>query len=172
MGSNMEDSFQSSHSQDFSARRSRMKALPRPVEDYQTALKELMDAATKASNLFDEIYSSCYESNSTESYLDPLTLSKSILPPDVVRSGQAYQKLVPESFQVIQKLADKVSACPFSQDQSDTTKHSDNATLCFHKPIDYGKFHFQSNLFDQSMYRILVLVHVLFSFLLCHFFFS
>ena len=64
-------------------------------------------AATKGSNLFDEIYSSCYESNSTESYLDPLILSKSILPPDVVRSGQDYQNLVPESFQVIQKLSDK-----------------------------------------------------------------
>jgi hypothetical protein len=154
MGSDMEDPFHSSHWETFSARRSTIKALPRPEEDYQTALKELIDAATKVSNLFDEIYPFCHKNNPTESNLDPVNLSKSILPADVMRSGQAYQKLVPESFQVIQKLADKVSACAFSQDPSDTTRASDNATSYFHKIIDYGMFQFQSDLLFHGIYCI------------------
>lgn len=137
----MEDPFHSSNWETFSRRSSTITALSRPVEDYQTALKELMDAASKASMLFDEIYSFCYKSNPTEANRDSVNFSKSSLPPDVVRSGQAYQKLVPESFQVIHKLADKVAACAFSQDPSDTTKSSDTATLCFHKTVDYSKFH-------------------------------
>jgi len=135
----MEDPFHSSNWETLSARSSPTKGLPRPVEEYQTALKELMDAASKASVLFDEIYSFCCQRNPTEANLDSVHFSKSSVPLDVVRSGQAYQQSVPESFQMIHKLVDKVSACAFSQDPSDTTKSCDEATMGFPKTIDYGK---------------------------------
>lgn len=131
----------SSHWETYNTRRSTMKALPRPVEDYQKALKELMDAASKASVLFDEVYSFCYQSNPTGSRLDSVNIPTSSLPPDVVRSGQAYQRLAPVTLQVIQKLADKVSACSFPSGSSDGLKSPDNATICdfsFHKSTDYG----------------------------------
>lgn len=141
MGTDMEDLFHSSNWETFSTRSSTSKGLPRPLEDYQNALKELRDAASKASLLFDEIYSFCYKSNPTEANLDSVKISTSSLPLDVVRSGQAYQTLIPESFQAIHKLADKVSACTFSEDPSDTTKSSDTAALGFHKITDYGTLH-------------------------------
>lgn len=139
MGSDMDDPFHSSNWETLSTRNSPTKGLPRPVEDYQTALKELMDAASKASVLFDEIYSFCCKRNPTEANFDSVNFSKSSVPPDVVRSGQAYQESVPESFQMIHKLMDKVSACAFSQDPADITKSSDDTTMGFHKTNDYGR---------------------------------
>jgi hypothetical protein len=130
-----------------------MKALPRPVEDYQRALKELVDAASKASMLFDEIYSFCFKRDPAGSGVDSVNTPMSSLPPDVLRSGQAYQRLAPESLQVIQRLADKVSACAFPPDSPDNAKSSDNAALCdfsFHKSSDFGKFYLQLYSNDQG----------------------
>lgn len=138
-----------------------MKALPRPVEDYQKALKELMDAASKASVLFDEVYSFCYQSNPTGSRLDSVNIPTSSLPPDVVRSGQAYQRLAPVTLQVIQKLADKVSACSFPSGSSDGLKSPDNATICdfsFHKSTDYGETCVECSCTAQKHYALLFLI--------------
>lgn len=137
----MEEPFHSSNWETF-APNSTIKGLPRPVEEYQAALRELMDAASKASMLFDEFHSFCYRSDPNETNADPVNCSKSSMPPDVLHIGQAYQEFVPRSLQVIYKLADKASACSFSQDPSDPTKSSNPATLGFHKSNDYGMFKF------------------------------
>lgn len=149
----MEEPFHSSDWETFSARRSTIKALPRPIEDYQRALKEMIDATSKASMLFDEIYTFCYKSDPAGSGLDSVNIPMSSLPPDVLRSGQAYQRLAPESLQVVQRLADKVSACGFPPDSPDTAKPLDNATLgefSFRKSSDFGKFYPQFYSNDQG----------------------
>jgi len=148
IGNDIEEPFHSPEWEPFSARRSSIKALPRPVEDYLSALKEMMDAASKASMLFDDIYSFCYKSDPTGSGHDSVNIPMSSVPADVLRSGQAYQRLVLESLQVIQKLADRVSTCAFPPDSPDAAKSSDHATpnnFSFHKTSDFGKFHPQRN---------------------------
>ncbi|KAG0610533.1 hypothetical protein M758_7G073100 [Ceratodon purpureus] len=143
----VEEPFHSSEWETFSARRSTIKALPRPVEEYQRALKEMVDATSKASMLFDEIYSFCYKSEPAESGPDSANIPMSSLPPDVLRSGQAYQRLAPGSLQVIQRLADKVAACSFPPDSPDAAKSSDNAAVCdfsFRKTSDFGDNNRQS----------------------------
>ena len=144
----MEEPFHSSDWESFSARRSTIKALPRPLEDYQRALKEMMDAASKASMFFDEIYSFCYKSDLAGSGLDSVNIPTSSLPPDVLHSGQAYQRMAPQSLQVIQRLADKVSACAFPPDSPNTAKSSGDVT--FHKSSDFGKFYLQLYPNDQG----------------------
>lgn len=149
MGNSIEEPFYSSDWETINARRSStLNALPRPVEEYQTALKEMMDAASKASMLFDEIHSFCYRRNSSASGLDSVNFPMSSMPPDVLRSGQAYQRMAPEGLQVIQQLAEKVSTCAFPPGSPDTAKPSDNGTLSdfsFRKISDFGKLYPHSN---------------------------
>lgn len=137
-GSDIEEPFHSPEWESFRARRSTIKALPRPVEDYQKALKEMMDAASKASMLFDEIYSFCYKNDPTGSGHDSVNIPMSSVPPDVLRSGQSYQRLVPESLQMIQKLADRVSTCAFPPG---SPRNATPYDFPFHKTSDFGKFH-------------------------------
>lgn len=138
--SDIDEPFHSAEWETLDARRSTIRALPRPVEDYQRALKEMIDATSNASMLFDEIYSFCYKRDSSGSGHDSVNIPMSSIPLDVLLSGQAYQRLVPESLQVIQKLADRVSTCAFPP--ASPTKFSDNPNpndFSFHKTSDFGE---------------------------------
>ena len=101
--------------------------LPRPAEEYEKALEELINAARKATELFSEVQFSCQRS----SLLEPTSSSamSASLPPDVIIAGKIYQRLVPESLQLVQRLSDKVSTPVFSPDYLETGKPHD-AKLC------------------------------------------
>lgn len=101
--------------------------LPRLAEEYEKALEELINAAKKATELFSEVQFSCQRS----SLLEPTSSStmSASLPPDVLLAGHIYQRLVPESLQLVQRLSDKVSTSVFSPDYSVTGKPH-GAKLC------------------------------------------
>lgn len=118
------------------------KTLPRRLEDYQKALKELTDAAIKANFLFSEVHSLCQKTAPREAMAtsDSLPLN---LPSDVLLIGQAFQKVVPEALQLVQKLSDKVTACAFRPECIEAVKCSGDASLCdfsFQKSNDYGEY--------------------------------
>lgn len=120
------------------------KTLPRPLEDYQKALKELTDAALKANLLFSEVHSLCQKTAPREAMAtsDNLPLN---LPSDVLLTGQAFQKVVPETLQLVQKLSDKVTACAFRPECIEAVKCSGDASLCdfsFQKSNDYGEYQY------------------------------
>jgi hypothetical protein len=65
------------------------------------------------------------------------------LPSDVLLIGQAFQKVVPEALQSVQKLSDKVTACAFRPECIEAVKCSGDASLCdfsFQKSNDYGEY--------------------------------
>lgn len=101
--------------------------LPRPAEEYEKALEELINAARKATELFSEVQFSCQRS----SLMEPTSSSamSASLPPDVILAGQIYQRLVPESLQLVRRLSEKVSTSIFSPDYLETGKPHD-AKLC------------------------------------------
>ena len=70
----------------------------------------------------------------------PLNLSS-----DVLLTGQAFQKVVPETLQLVQKLSDKVTACAFRPECIEAVKCSGDASLCdfsFQKSNDYGEYQY------------------------------
>lgn len=84
-------------------------SLPRPVEDYQKSLYDLMEAADRASSLFGEVRSVCRRATNTPTEA-PCTSSTSI-PPDILSLSRTYQRLLPGTLQTVQRLADEAAAC-------------------------------------------------------------
>jgi len=84
-------------------------SLPRPVEDYQKSLYDLMEAADRASSLFGEIRSVCRRTTPTPSEA-PCTPSTSISL-DILSLSRTYQRLLPGTLQTVQRLADEAAAC-------------------------------------------------------------
>jgi hypothetical protein len=84
-------------------------SLPRPVEDYQKSLYDLMEAADRASSLFGEVRSVCRRTTNTPSE-GPCTPSTSITP-DILSLSRTYQRLLPGTLQTVQRLADEAAAC-------------------------------------------------------------
>lgn len=115
--------------------------LPRPAEEYEKALEELINAARKATELFSEVQFSRQRS----SLLEPTSSSamSASLPPDVILAGKIYQRLFPESLQLVQRLSDKVSTPVFSPDYLETGKLHDAKLSTF-------PFQQRSNNFGKS----------------------
>ncbi|KAG0620057.1 hypothetical protein M758_4G185700 [Ceratodon purpureus] len=84
-------------------------SLPRPVEDYQKSLYDLMEAADRASSLFGEVRTVCRRTTNTPSEA-PCTTSTS-LSPDILSISRTYQRLLPGTLQTVQRLADEAAAC-------------------------------------------------------------
>lgn len=84
-------------------------SLPRPLEDYQKSLYDLMEAADRASSLFSEVQAVCRDPPPTPSEA-PCTPSTS-MSLDILSLNRTYQRLLPGTLQTVQRLADDAAAC-------------------------------------------------------------
>lgn len=98
--------------------------LPRPVEDYQKSLYDLMEAADRASSLFGEVRSVFRRTTPTPSEA-PCTPSTSISL-DILSLSRTYQRLLPGTLQTVQRLADEAAACGLPCNRAVITVDNDN----------------------------------------------
>lgn len=110
--------------------------LPHPVEDYQKALQDLVEAADRASLLFCDVQSICQRAHGS-----PGTAPFG-LPPDVLLLTHSYQRSLPGTLQVVQRLADEADSCTAApSDFRKDSKFADTITVddyTFGKSNDLG----------------------------------
>lgn len=99
-------------------------SLPRPVEDYQKSLDDLIEAADRASSLFGEVRSICRRATPTPSET-PCTPSTSISH-DILTLSRTYQRLMPGTLQTVQRLADEAAACRLPCNKAVTAVDNDS----------------------------------------------
>jgi hypothetical protein len=110
--------------------------LPHPVEDYQKALQDLVEAADRASLLFCDVQSICQRAHGSPS------TAPFGLPPDVLLLTHSYQRSLPGTLQVVQRLADEADSCTAApSDFRKDSKFADTITVddyTFGKSNDLG----------------------------------
>lgn len=114
---------------------------------------ELLVAARRASSLFGEVHSVCQKVKSPDPRVNSRILATSTLPADVVTLGNAYQKLLPETLELVQNLSDTASSCVFPSECIEDVNSPDDGTLydfSFSKSHDFGKFRFLTNSSESS----------------------
>lgn len=116
--------------------------LPRPIEDYERSLRDLMEAADRATSLFGEVRSICQRTCSPPEAPVTPNFTPSSLPTDILLLGRTYQKVLPGTLQMVQRLADDAAACVLPSDCNKDVKFADENTLDdynFGKSNDYGE---------------------------------
>lgn len=110
--------------------------LPRPVEDYQKSLHDLMEAANKASLLFDEVRSIC---RGTTIIPSGTTRTPTNASSEILSVRRTYQKLLPGTLQTVQRLADEAAACGISSHTVVKSAEDETAlNSCPNGLVDYG----------------------------------
>lgn len=110
--------------------------LPRPLEDYQKSLCDLMEAANKAFLLFGEVQSICRRTTTIPS---GTTCTLTNASTDIFSVRRTYQRLLPGTLQTVQRLADEAAACGLSchmvaKSAEDNTLHNGSPN----RIVDHG----------------------------------